>query len=319
MIRRVQVESVVPLSTQAEAWNEVRAAYGDYMYHESVERGYDADAAGRALNIYRRESDVYERRFNEKWNAEDTRFNAPAPAGHNGAPVTEDELFQQRMAEEHAALLAEADKLATARAKSCDTEEYAQRLANYIKKINGTVASLEKIREKEKAPSLKTGRIIDGYFNAIKTALNEAKERATIPLTAYQKKKRDDELRAAQVAADKMRAEAEAQRVAADAMQENMRPHEAAATYKAADAIEKHAAHIENKAVSGAVRTGGATAVLSSRWVCDGYDIHTLDIETLRHCFTPEAVNKAISAFINSGGRTLKGAKIIEQTKGSVR
>ncbi len=63
----------------------------------------------------------------------------------------------------------------------------------------------------------------------------------------------------------------------------------------------------------------GAVASLRRFWDMDDLDRETLDLATLRPFLPLDALEKAVRAFIKSGGRELKGVRIFENTATSVR
>jgi hypothetical protein len=64
---------------------------------------------------------------------------------------------------------------------------------------------------------------------------------------------------------------------------------------------------------------GGASASASEVWVVQAVDRITLDLDALREHFSDDALQKAAAAFVRKGGRTLRGAVIVPETKLNVR
>lgn len=334
------------MDVQFADWQAVHALWAGWQFYEAADRGYDAKAADEARSKFYLEKGKYEKKHGDLWNENEpvgqkvlykkevsvspgplgsTQYDITlTPIGHNNPPAdTPEEEFRRRMAEEHEELIAEAEKLAKAKAKPCEDDAYAERLTNYIKRINTTMKALEKVKKDEKAPIQQRAAIIDTYFRNIVTALDTAKAKAQKPLNDFLNKKAAEEQRKRLEAAEQLRRESEAQEAAAAALRGAGRTDEAEKAEKAADKIERHADHLsaqaetKTAAVAQVRSSAGGSASLRTRIVGRIVDIKTLDLEALRPYIEVGALNKAIDRFIAVGGRELKGA-VIEQTSEAV-
>ena len=63
----------------------------------------------------------------------------------------------------------------------------------------------------------------------------------------------------------------------------------------------------------------GAVATLRTRWVGEIVDMQAIDLNLLKRFLRPEDLQKALNAFVSSGGRELAGAKIYEKTESTIR
>ena len=63
----------------------------------------------------------------------------------------------------------------------------------------------------------------------------------------------------------------------------------------------------------------GAVASLRTEWVSEVEDRAVLDLEPLRHHFTPDALDKALRAAVKAGARDIKGARIYQRQVAAVR
>jgi len=336
-------------ATISADFDYVRQAYNDYMFHEAAERGYDAQAARAANEIYMQRAEDFKRKHGQSWTeyeaeqgtvAEGQRIMkvsvtaqaapgalvASAPAiGHNNPPLDAEGEYRRRIAEEHAELIERAEKLAGGKPKDCEDDEYAERLTTFVKKLATTAADLEKLRKREVEPHLKGQRMVNGYFNTIIETLDKTKRAANLKLTAYLRKKEEAEAAARREAAAQLQREADAQRKAQEALWDAGRPMEAGEAGRAADKIEKHAEKVEAAAYTGGaslaqVRTGAASSSLRRRTVAEIVDRQALDLEALRPYIPADALQRALNAYVAATKATeLRGAKIYETTEASVR
>lgn len=244
--------------------------------------------------------------------------------GHNNPP-SDEELFAQRMAEGHTQLLEEADRLARAKAKPCDSDDYAERLTNYIKRINVTVTSLEKLRVNEKAPILKQGKVIDGYFKTITDTLEQRKREANKPLSDWLRHKAEEEQRLRREAAEKIRKDAEEKAAEAARLAAESKQEEAVAAQQSAERIEAHAINMHASAetltadMAQIKSDKGGSASLRTRWVGTITARAELDLEQLRPHLKLEHLQSALNAFVAAGGRDIAGAKIEQISESVVR
>lgn len=334
-------------------WRKVRGLWQDYQCLENVESGYNHDAVTKARSKFYAAKAKYEKAFMLKWHEDDmnpaapvqaaaeptttppagqvfttssTAETKPAPRGHNNPPEdTPEEEFRRRMADDHTDLINEAEKLATGKPKPCVDDAYADRLTTFTQKLTKTIARIEEVRKTEKAPIIKQGAVIDGYFNGVKARLEATKLAAKASLDPYLKKKAADEQRARVEAAAQMQAQADALAASQKALYDAGRPVEAGEAGRAANKIEKHAERLVQTAqyqtanVAQVKASSGASASLRTRTVAEIVDRNTLDLEKLRPYFDVAALQKALDMFVKTGGREIKGAAIKDVTETVVR
>lgn len=244
--------------------------------------------------------------------------------GHNNPPSAE-EIFAERISDNHSALLEEANKLANAKAKPCDSDDYAERLTNYIKRINTVVKALEAVRVDEKEPVLRQGKIIDAFFKNITNKLDQSKRDAQKPLTAWMQKKAEEEQRLRREAAEQMRRDAEAKAADAARLEAENKVEQAEEAQAIAERIEAHAINVEASAESVGAQMvqvksdKGGSASLRTRWIGEIYTFENLDLEKLRPYLKPEHLQMALNAFVAAGGRDLTGANIKQISEATVR
>lgn len=255
-----------------------------------------------------------------------TAETKPAPSGHNNPPAdTPEEEFRRRMADDHTDLITEAEKLAAGKPKPCEDDAYADRLTTFTQKLTKTIARIEEVRKAEKAPVLKQGTVIDGYFNGVKARLEATKLAAKASLDPYMKRKAAAEQAERIAAAEAMRAQAAALAASQEALYNSGRPVEAGEAGRAVDKIEKQADRLEmtaqyqTAAVAQVKTASGASASLRTRTVGEIIDRNALDLEKLRPYLDMPALQKALDMFIKTGGREIKGAVIKDVTETVVR
>ena len=94
--------------------------------------------------------------------------------------------------------------------------------------------------------------------------------------------------------------------------------NEAARSQQAAERLDKRAD--ANQAELSRTRGElGSVSSLRTDWVHDSVDRSALDLEALRQHIPADALDTAIRSFVRAGGRTLRGARIFEQTPTVVR
>ena len=247
-----------------------------------------------------------------------------ATMGHN-RPPSDEEIFAARMMEQHAELIKEAEDFGRKRAKECDSQEYAERLTNFIKKVNLIAGKLEKLRVTEKEPHLRAGKVIDGYFKKLASALDAARMGAQQPLNKWLRHCAEEEARLRREAAEQIRREEEEKQRLAMRLEDQGEPEAAQHVQEQADKMGAYADKLEASAAAptaqlAQVKTDtGASASLRTRWVGEVTSRADLDLNALRFHLPAAALQTAINAFIAAGGRELKGAKIFQTSEATVR
>jgi hypothetical protein len=266
-----------------------------------------------------------------------------ATIGDNNPP-SEAEIISQRLRDEHEPLLAEARGLierAKALPERIESDEQAGELGDYIKEVNASRKKLESTRVKEKQPHLDAGKTIDGFFKTPDEYLDKAKRRAQMPLDTYLKEQAEAERqrRIAEAEAQRIEAQrlakeayerAEAERLAREAAEAANKPaptapSQAEQVFVQAQVAEQKAATMEQKAearpaqLASARGFGGSRTSLRTVWRGSIVDRRSLDIATLFPYISDEALQKALNAYVQAGGRTLAGAIIKEESEAVVR
>lgn len=245
---------------------------------------------------------------------------------HNNPP-SDAEILQNRLRDENAQSLQHAKQLidAAERMPEIDSDDSAKKASDYIKQVMARRKALESARVNEKEPFLSLGRVVDGFFKSVTDQLDIAQSKAKRPLDAYLKAKEDENRRRIAKEAEDKRIAAEAQAAAAQALEAANRPQEAEAMMQRAATSESAAFKLEGKADAKPAEMArtrsdtGSVATLRTRTVGEITDIAQLDLETLRHHISPDALQKALNSFVSAGGRELRGAVIKEISEAVVR
>lgn len=202
-----------------------------------------------------------------------------------------------------------------------DNEVAAGTIADHIKSLKSARVTVENIFKAEKAPFFEACKVADAWKNARWLKIDNCITNASKPILAWNKKKEEAEkFRQLEVA---RAAKEEAERLAKEA-----EIHAAAGIPDTAEELIDFAIEEEKKAdiliakaeeVKG--RSYGSFASASSRgvWTGELEDIKTLDLEILRAFFKADDINKAIKAAVKSGIRNIRGAKIYEEDKLTIR
>lgn len=252
------------------------------------------------------------------------------PLGHNNPPpdITLDPAtIAAQLKAKHAPLLKKAEDLIGAEARiqtTCDSEEYATKLTNFIKQANEVSKLLDKNRLEENKPFKDAGKTVDTLFNSFDNRLESIKNKASRLLTGWLQEKVKKEQKARLEAAEALRKEAEATTANAVALQGAGRRHEAAEVMQAAEKISESANHMEETAtkktaVVAQVQGSAGNASLRTKVVGEIVSKAELDLESLRPFISIDALQRAIDLFIAAGNRELKGAKIYEKSVAAVR
>lgn len=211
-----------------------------------------------------------------------------------------------------------------------DDDVTAGKVADFIKVTNAAIKAAEGFRVTEKEPHLAASRAVDGFFKTELTEPLEKVKKALEPrLTDFQRRKVEEERRI-RLAAEKAAQEA-ADRAAKDAA-EAAAAMQTEADLPAAIAAEEQARVATTDAVQAAREAAakpaelsrsrgeyGAVASLRETVVGEIVDRDKLDLERLRPYLPLDGLQKALNAFVKSGGRDLAGARIHVQTTSVVR
>ncbi len=247
-------------------------------------------------------------------------MNERAAMGGNNPP-SEIEILKQRL-ESHTKEDELINDLVTRKIPSeILTDEMAGELADFIKSLKTARKSVENIFTAEKAPFFEACKIADAWKNVRWLRIDTCVMDASKPIIAWNSKKEAEEkarqlelARLAQVEAERLAKEAEA--------------HANAGINDTAGELLDFAIEKENKAAaltdkSNDVRgkSYGSFSSASSRkvWVGEIDNTVVLDLEALRKYLDKESIDKAIRAAIKDGVREIKGVKIFEEDKLTIR
>lgn len=263
------------------------------------------------------------------------------PIGHNSPPSDLD-VLRERLEDEAGSLLLRRDELLASVGRApaeVGDEEMAGKFADLIKLVTACHKNAEAARVARKEPFLANGRAVDGFYKGITEPLEKAKKAVEQKLTVYQRKvaeeerrRREAEARAAAEEAERQRKEAAAKLATLDEIAETA--DAATADVALDDAIS--AAELSKQAMADAERarreaeakaadlsrtrgTFGSVASLRTYWDVADIDREKLDLEALRPHLSMDALEKASRSFVRAGGRTLRGARIFENTSSVVR
>jgi len=251
--------------------------------------------------------------------------------GHNEAPL-DAEPIRDRLNEDHADLISRMNELVEAqtRVPECDDDSAAKKIGDYIKQLSACMKDSDGRRVKEKEPYLEGGRRVDGFFKDVKETLDKIKAKCNKDLTTYQKEvakqerialarqAEEDARIAAEAAAE---AEAALEIATSDANLENAveKEEEAIEAAEVASISEKQAEQSAADLSRTRSTSGGSVSSLRTFWTFRDFSKDVIDLEKLRPFLTEADIEKALNAYIKSGGREIQGATIFEDQKSIVR
>lgn len=251
-----------------------------------------------------------------------------APIGHNNPP-SDVEVFGERIKENHADLLARYAQLiqgAELAPETVEDEDMCQELTNHVKAMRECFKSMEALRENEKEPYLKGGRMVDGFFKFYTTKIEGFGKKLTDRINIYQTKKAEAERQRKLAEAMELRRKAEeeqrlaleAEKAKATALADEIMAG-AGAYQEQANEAQKQA---EAKPVElSRVRTQqGALATVQEVWIGEIIDFDNLDMEALKPYFPRSEIEKAVQNKARTTKKDdLRGAKIYATTKTVIR
>jgi len=249
--------------------------------------------------------------------------------GHNSGDAAQQ--IRENLDVKHADILRRKDELLAACERAPATiadDDTAGKVGDFVKQLAACMKAADGARVAEKEPFLAGGRTVDGYFKAITDPLDKAKADVQRRITLYLREKEAAERRAREDAARIEREAAEAMRREAEAAAAAMRNQESldvavaaelAAKKAAADAAAADKAANVNAAELSRTRGDyGSVASLVTFWDFKDLDRDRLDLNALRHHIPVDALEKAVRSFIKSGGHSLPGVTIFENSKARV-
>ncbi len=252
----------------------------------------------------------------------------PTPGIGDNRPPADANPLLERLTEEHATLTSRRDELLDMNGRvpeSWDDEEINKRASDFVALLRAEIKNADGLRVAEKAPYLAGERQVDAFFKGVSGPLDKARIAVLAKITTYQRKKDAEERKRLQEEARLAREEAE--RLAANAA-EAQKTLESEADLDEAVAAEQTASQAEGDATKAAraakakpadlSRTRGdrgAVVSLHTFWDYDGLDREKIDLEALRPHLPIAAIEQALRAFVNAGGREIAGARIFENSE----
>ncbi len=201
------------------------------------------------------------------------------------------------------------------------SDENAGEIADHIKSLKSARATVEKIFKSEKEPFFEACKIADAWKNARWLKIDDCVVKASKPILAWNKKKEDAE-KARQLELARL-AQEEAERLAkeAEAHADAGIPDTAEELIDFAIEAEKKADMLIAKSEDVRGRSYGNFASASSRkiWVGAIEDITQIDLNLLRKYFSRSDIEAVVNRAIREGIRELKGVKIFEEDKLTIR
>lgn len=261
-------------------------------------------------------------------------MNAPAlRLGDNNPPadLLLGDALREKLQDENQDILDRCEELLNAanRIPPITDDDVAGKVGDFIKQLTALNKTAETRRTGAKEPYLEGGRNIDGFFKSITDPVLKLKTNVERTLTIYAREKADRERRermeqerlAREAAEAARKAAEEAARAAADAaaLDRAIEAEKAAETAQADLVKAERAADAKAAEMSRTRGEYGSMSSLRTSWVFDEIDRATLDLEALRPYLPVDGLEKAVRAFIKSGGRELRGTTIYETTNAVVR
>lgn len=254
-----------------------------------------------------------------------------AEMGHNNPP-SDVELLIERLNFDYIQLMQRRDELSEAASRApgkITNSDEEGKVTDFVKQINALVAKSKATFKLEKEPFLEGGRVVGAFFDKVSAPMESVKKDMINRLSAYQREQAAIERKAREAAERKAREEAEAARLAAEARAASIESDtDMSAAIEAEDVARKAeyeaaAAQKATEVKAAGMHTGrgdyGGSSSLATRWDFAELDRTTLDLEALRQHIPQDALEKAVRAFIKSGGRKLAGVRVFENQKTVVR
>lgn len=261
-----------------------------------------------------------------------------APIGHN-TPPSDADLVKLRLAEASKDIAEQFKRIEGFEVPDViEDDKLAGTITAIIKDTVGLKKDVADVHKKVKAPYLESGKACDAWKNENEARIDLLRKNLEKPLTVFLNAKAERERQRLFEEQERQRKEAEAKAAEAlairDALMAEAGDSDNGGLAETAQQLMTEAIHAEQSAdmiLAHAVNAkpadlaktrsafGGASASASEVWVVQSVDRITLDLDALRHYFSEDALQKAADAFVRKGGRTLRGAAIVPETKLNVR
>lgn len=242
-----------------------------------------------------------------------------AIGGNN--PPSESEILKQRLERYIKEEKLINDLIAVKIPDKIESDEKAGEITDHIKSLKSVRKTIETIFTNEKAPFLAAGKVADAWKNARWLKIDDCVNKASNPVIVWNKKKEDDEKATQAELARKAQEEAEALAKEAEALADAGINNTAEDLLNFAVAEESKADAILEKAENIRGRSYGSFSSASSRkvWVGEIEDVTQVDLNLLRKYFSRSDIEAVINRAVKEGVRELRGVKIFEEDKLTIR
>lgn len=243
-----------------------------------------------------------------------------AGVGHNKPPLNE------VLADEHRDLIKQIDELLTKAVTApavVASPEHKSSIGELVVPMARLIKKLDDTRAEAVRPHLQAQRETNGWFNDHAARISRVKTDLEGRATAYDNKVLEEERQRREQELARAREEEERQATAAREAAASGDLAAAAAADEKAEEASFAAAALEGPAPKAAdvtrVRSGGVTSSSRTEWKGEITDIDKLDVLKLRPYLKRADLEKALNAYVRTGGRECAGAVIKEETKASFR
>lgn len=249
----------------------------------------------------------------------------PAAAGDNFPPSP---TIPERLSEAYADIIADIDAIAgraNRAPKEVKTKDDFDAVGEIVKAATAAFKRADKARETEKAPFLKAGTEVDGWFRTPKDRMSCIIEALTERANAYNKRIAAEQRAKAEAEMRRAREEENRRLEAARKAEEDNRLADAAKHTAAAEVAAEKAEAATIKATASVeeiTKTTSAAGVKSAAktvWKHEIQDYAKLDVNAIKPYLKREAVDDAIKMAVKLGLRELSGVKIYEDTETKFR
>ncbi len=245
-----------------------------------------------------------------------------ATIGHNAPPdpiqELKDLLFAETIKERNNITVLDAQ---VSRITEITDEVAAAAATDLLSQIQKATKDYDKKRDDRKRPFMSQSNAVQDFFKDGLNQLDVLKAKISRPLTSYAKKKADEERERQAEISRQLQAEAEEKARKARELEKVGLPEHAEVQMREAVKIEAQAIKAGNQTTAqlSTVRGVSAMSGLRKRWVAEIFNKDELDLERLRPYLKPEHLQVALNAYMNAGGRVIKGGRIFEAETINVR
>jgi hypothetical protein len=246
-----------------------------------------------------------------------------ANMGHN-MPPSDLDIVKSRLADEEAGIRKSLASICDmALPDAIESEAVAGEVTERIKSLKSVKTKLTTSHKGLKAPYLECGREVDKWKNMLGLEIDALCAKAAAPLNSFLALKEEQERQRQIKAAKQEREKAEKLALEAGQCQEAGIADVAGELLDAAieresvaNRIGKNIAFARASDLAKTRSLGGSSASRKTAWVGTIVSLQGIDLEALRNYLPQETIQKALNAFIRSGGRQCGGAEIKEEITG---